>query len=198
MLLWDFGDTLADERWMLQIPEGCPDWPAAWREVMATHADRWNVGAVATTDVIRALAGCTGMAPDRLAAHARRCCEQITFHSGAWSLARERRLPQAIVTVNPDLFVDVVVPLHDLSSVFDVIVASCTEGTDDKTALCAVALERLGYDGPRSEALLIDNRRDLVQAWKDSGGAGYLFEGDDRFVHDALHLLGQPETTDIE
>src|SRR5262249_7992874 len=42
VLLWDFGDTLADETWMRRAPIGCPDWPNAWTEVMREHADRWS------------------------------------------------------------------------------------------------------------------------------------------------------------
>ena len=29
-LLWDFGDTLVDERIMWPTPEGVPEWTAAW------------------------------------------------------------------------------------------------------------------------------------------------------------------------
>jgi hypothetical protein len=29
VLLWDFGDTLVDERWMVRAPATCPTWPAA-------------------------------------------------------------------------------------------------------------------------------------------------------------------------
>ena len=31
-LLWDFGDTLVDQRWMWPNPEGVPGWPA-WAAV---------------------------------------------------------------------------------------------------------------------------------------------------------------------
>jgi hypothetical protein len=98
-------------------------------------------------------------------------------------------LLQALVTVNPDLFTDHIVPVHDLTAVFDVIVVSSAEGTDDKSGLCDRALTRLGYAGPRSAALLIDNRRDLVNAWIDTGGAGYLFHSDEQFQTDLPYLL---------
>jgi len=31
LILWDFGDTLADERWMLAPMIGAPDWPTLGR-----------------------------------------------------------------------------------------------------------------------------------------------------------------------
>jgi FMN phosphatase YigB (HAD superfamily) len=184
ILLWDFGDTLVDERWMRRAPDGCSGWEAAWVATMAELADGWNVGEVAAARVYEALATRTGLSADAVARHARACCEQITVHEEAWRVATERRQPQAIVTVNPDLFTDVVVPACALTSVFDVIVASHAEGTDDKVALCEIALDRLGYLGPRSDALLIDNRADLVEAWREAGGAGYWYRDDDEFASD--------------
>ena len=124
VLLWDFGDTLVDERWMRTPPVGCPTWEAAWLEVMAHSADRWNLGAVTSTQIFDALSVRTGMAREQVEAHARRCCEQLVFNETAWRVAKERWLPQALVTVNPDLFTDHVVPVHGLTAVFDVIVVS--------------------------------------------------------------------------
>jgi hypothetical protein len=34
VLLWDFGDTLVDERWMRRAPAEFPDWPNAWNKVI--------------------------------------------------------------------------------------------------------------------------------------------------------------------
>jgi FMN phosphatase YigB (HAD superfamily) len=190
VLLWDFGDTLVDERWMLRAPEGVPEWQDAWIATMADLADAWNVGAVSSAEVCEALAERTGMALDAVATHAGRCCRQVTFHEVAWRVARQRRRAQAVVTVNPDLFTDLVVPACDLDRFFDHIVASHQEGTDDKVALCERALARLGFHGDRLEALLIDNRLELVEAWRDAGGSGYWFRGDDRFARDVEELLG--------
>ncbi len=111
-------------------------------------------------------------------AHARESCRRLMFNRTAWQVTKERRLPQALVTVNPDLFAEYVVPQHELAAVFDAIVVSSIEGTADKTELCMRAIERLEFDGPRSGALLIDNRLDLVEAWQASGGSGYWFRGD--------------------
>jgi FMN phosphatase YigB (HAD superfamily) len=74
--------------------------------------------------------------------------------------------------------------------VFDVIVTSSAEQTADKPTLCEIALDRLGFDGDRSDALLIDNRLDLIEAWRNVGGAGYWFQSDERFKHDLPRLLG--------
>jgi FMN phosphatase YigB (HAD superfamily) len=189
VLLWDFGDTLVDERWMLRPPAECPAWEATWLDVMADHADDWNVGRVSAVQVFGALAERSGMSADAVKSHARRCCERLAFNETAWRVASERRLRQALVTVNPDLFADFTVPAHGLDNVFDVIVMSFAERTDDKPALCDIALDRLGFTGSRSDALLIDNRLDLVKAWRNVGGAGYWFQSDQRFSADLPSLL---------
>ncbi len=67
---------------------------------------------------------------------------------------------------------------------------SFAEGTDDKPALCQIALDRLDFDGAPAQALLIDNRLDLVRAWQDLGGAGYWLQSDEHFARDVPRLLG--------
>ncbi|QYG92996.1 hypothetical protein HC251_11510 [Iamia sp. SCSIO 61187] len=193
-LLWDFGDTLVDERWMRRAPLECPTWDSVWMDVMAAQADAWNIGQIGADEIFRELADRSGMTATAVRSHARRCCESIDFNETAWRMASARLLPQALVTVNPDLLTDVVVPAHRLDVVFDVIVTSAAEGTADKSALCNIALQRLAFTGSRSKALLIDNRLDLVEAWKALGGAGYWFVDDDKLRADlpSLGLVAAP------
>lgn len=131
------------------------------------------------------------MSAEDVEAHARDCCRQMEFHLSAWRYARKRCRPQALVTVNPDLLLDYVVPLHGLTAVFDVIVVSASEHCADKVELCDAALSRLGFAGDRSEALLIDNRPDLVRAWEKAGGAGYWFRTDKELGRDFPVLLDE-------
>ena len=189
VLLWDFGDTLVDERWMRQAPPEFPDWSDAWNKVMESCAHDWNIGRASERDVFAEMGRLTGLSIDFVERHAEACCRSITFHPFTWRVATERRLPQALVTVNPDLFVERVAPRYGLGDHFDTVVVSCSEGTDDKTKLCEVALERLGFGGERLDALLIDNRRDLAEGWQRSGGAAYVYRGDEVFEADLPALL---------
>jgi FMN phosphatase YigB (HAD superfamily) len=190
IVLWDFGDTLVDETWMHRAPDECPDWPNAWAEVMSTHADDWNVGRVSEHDVLRALGARANLTRAAIEQHVESCCGSIRFHPLAWRIATERRRPQALVTVNPDLFVERVARAYHLERHFDAVVVSCLEGTADKVRLCEIALDRLGFDDSRRTALLIDNRRDLTEAWAHTGGAAYWYRGDEAFEADVPTLLG--------
>ena len=62
--------------------------------------------------------------------------------------------------------------------------------TDSKSVLCDVALSRLSWNGGHEAALLIDNRQDLAEAWRQIGGSGYWFQSDAQFAKDLPALLG--------
>ena len=189
VLLWDFCDTLIDGRWMLKAPDGFPEWPTIWANVLREHGRDWDTGRVSEAQFIGRLAREASMQPSEVEEHFAVCCGAIVFHRAAWRAAKERRRPQAIVTVISDLFADRIEKPYGLDAHFETIVASYREGTNDKTELCLIALDRLGFRGPRSHALLIDDRRDLTEAWSASGGSAYHFRDDDSFDADWLKIL---------
>jgi FMN phosphatase YigB (HAD superfamily) len=189
VLLWDFCDTLIDGRWMHKAPEGFPDWPTIWTNVLRDRGRDWDTGRLTEAEFIHELAREAGMPAAAVEEHFAVCCRSITFHQATWRAAKERRRPQAIVTVISDLFGDRIEQQHGLHAHFDTIVASHREGTSDKTELCLIALDRLGYRGPRSRALLIDDRRELTEAWCASGGSAYHFRDDSSFASDWLDIL---------
>jgi FMN phosphatase YigB (HAD superfamily) len=181
-LLWDFGDTLADERWCWTSPPEVPQWTDAWRTFAETDlCARWGRGDADGGEVATHLAGATGMSLDAVRTHMNERCRNIAFYERTWAIARARMKLQAIVTVNPVEFRSVIVPAYDLEDVFDVIVVSGEEHTDDKAELCARALERVGIT-ERARSLLIDNIEVNVQSWRAVGGLGCWFRSDEAFA----------------
>jgi hypothetical protein len=184
-VLWDFGDTLADERWMLEAPAAAPAWPEVWSEVAGGElADAWNRGEISDGEIVAAVSARLGMAEEEVRSHTRWCCSRIRFFELPWRVARQCSLPQALVTLNPDGFSEFVVPHYRLREVFPVIVTSWEERSLDKGKLGMTALERLGGSILPREALLIDNRQDHLDAWAARGGQGYLFRGEQTFRRD--------------
>lgn len=184
-VLWDFGDTLVDERWMLAPLPGVPAWPAVWSRVAGGElAEAWNLGRISIPTVVDALAAELGIAAELVREHMRRCCERIEFFDAPLQIAKRSSLPQAIVTVNPDGFSELVVRPHRLERIFDLIVTSWEHGTLDKGFLGLEALRRLGGAIHPSEALLIDNRAHHLDEWAARGGRGYLFRGPEPFAAD--------------
>jgi phosphoglycolate phosphatase-like HAD superfamily hydrolase len=185
-ILWDFGDTLVDETWMLAPLEGVPRWPETYRGLLGDNAlaRQWNAGAITSLDVARAFGRELGVAPERLLKHMEWCSRNIAFYPRMKAVTAQRRYPQAIVTVNPDIFSHVVVPHYRLDESFDAIVTSWQEQSASKPALCDAAIARLGGRWTRDRCLLVDNRQDCTEQWIAQGGRAYRFRGEDRFFAD--------------
>jgi len=178
-ILWDFGDTLADETWMLAPLAGAPDWPAAYGRILGGGdlADRWNLGRATARDVAADLAAGLGVSAANVLDHMRACCGNVTFYADVMALAAGIGLPQAIVTINCDVFSEIVVPTYRLSERFQAIVASWEEGTLSKADLCDIAMSRLAGATDRARCLLVDNKLENVLEWRARGGAGWHFRG---------------------
>src|SRR5258708_18583420 len=122
-LLWDFGDTLVDQRWMWPCPEGVPGWTARYQALPDTDIDtRWSEGEMTSEELAAVFASDLECTPELLTAHMELRCADVRFFEHAWAAAWALSLPQAIVTVNCDAFSRFVVPNYALDSVFDVIV----------------------------------------------------------------------------
>ena len=177
-LLWDFGDTLCDERF---IWGAGPEWMALYETFDGGIGDDWSTHKLDTPAFAAEVGNRLGMPADDVISFMRERCQHIRFFDFTYNFYLSQRLPQAIVTVNPDLFSEVIVPLHGFDQSADVIVTSWEEGTTDKEVLCRLALERLPIDCEPAEALLIDNKQHNLDDWAKAGGAGYLFTTDDEF-----------------
>ncbi|HEX9869722.1 MAG TPA: hypothetical protein VGC99_14220 [Candidatus Tectomicrobia bacterium] len=181
-LLWDFGDTLCDKRFIWSSGQ-------EWMEIYETFDDdglgsRWCLGELDTKTFAEALSERMSKSPESIIAHMTECCGAIRFFDKTYDFFRAKHLPQAIVTVNPDLFSDVIVPICDLHEHCDVIVTSWEERTDDKRVLNGLAIKRLGLYCENAEALLIDNKRSNIDDWIGIQGSGYHYTGDDAFAAD--------------
>ncbi|HEY2482064.1 MAG TPA: hypothetical protein VGI30_07700 [Caulobacteraceae bacterium] len=183
-ILWDFGGTLADETWMLAPFAGDDGWPELYREVLDTDdlVSRWNEGEARTADVVEALACRSGKARGAILTHMHTCCRNLKFHERVMDLAARTALPQALATINPDIFTEVVVPHYALSSRFDVITTSWQEGLSDKALLCEIARMWLDHSLTPAECLLVDNLQANIDAWRARGGSGLHFTGEDALL----------------
>ena len=191
-ILWDFGDTLADQTWMLECPEGIGQWSEVFMEQI-WHGELglyWNCGTVSVDEVAVALSEIVEVDVSLLLNHFRKCCRQIRFFWEPMAVVESMRCRQAIVTVNPDIFTKWIVPTYRLDDLFDLTMASWQIGSVDKSALCNAAISELGRGVERERVLLIDNVEDNVRSWREKGGLGYHFTDSRAFVKDAPGLFG--------
>ena len=185
-VVWDFGDTLVDERWMQGTPTGCPEWPDAWRAIVSDvpFVDAWHEGRASFDDFVDRMCARTTLAPDAVERHVAQLCSQIMFFPAVMAAVRSarQRVPQICATVNADLFSRFVVPVYDLDREFDAVVTSWEERSGSKVALTRAGLKRLALSIGLGETLLIDNRADNIEEYCHAGGNGYLFTGEAAFV----------------
>jgi hypothetical protein len=181
-LLWDFGDTLCDERFIWNSgPE--------WMEIYETFDDdglgaMWSLGEIGTKEFAAALSKRMGRSPESIIDHMTACSSAIHFYEATWEFFQSWHLSQAIVTVNPDLFSEIIAPFYRFDDHRDAIVTSWEEKTDDKRILNRIAIDRLGLDCRNEAALLIDNKRSNIDDWIGIGGVGYHHVGDEAFAVD--------------
>jgi FMN phosphatase YigB (HAD superfamily) len=191
VILWDFGDTLVDERWMLAPMAGVPAWRETYEAVLGRDGlvERWSLGAVSTQDVAHEVANALGVSPASVAAHMHACSRNIAFFPLMMELSERCPLPQAIVTVNSDIFTHVVVPNYNLAARFPVIVTSWEEKTLRKADLCDVARAKLDGALERRECLLVDNKQENVVEWNARGGVGHVFRSERTSFNQIADLL---------
>jgi phosphoglycolate phosphatase-like HAD superfamily hydrolase len=179
-LLWDFGDTLCDE---LSLWRVSPEWMEVYRSFDDGLGAAWHLGELDTRGFVAELAKRMRLSEAEILAHLTRI-DLFEFFPFTYAFFRARHLPQAIVTVNPVFFSEVIVPGFAFEDVTDAIVVSGEEKTIDKGELCRRALERMSCGSDPSRALLIDNKRSNLDAWVERGGAVYLYTTDDAFRRD--------------
>ena len=191
-LLWDFGDTLCDERF---IWGSGPEWMAIYDTFDDGIGERWCTDELDTARFADELSNRMERPTAEIIAHmVERSTNHIHFFDYTYGYFRAKKLPQAIVTVNPDLFSEVIAPAHDLAAVCDTIVTSWEAHTVDKSILCSLAIDRMPIDLEPHEALLIDNKQANVDAWIAVGGAGYLYSSDSVFRRDVENgAIGIPQ-----
>ncbi len=192
-ILWDFGDTLADERWMLAPMAGSPRWPELYQGELMNGTEliaRWNIGAISSEDVAAIFGKTLNVPALQVVEHMEECSRRISFFPGVMEIVEGRLLPQAIVTINPDIFSRIVVPTFGLVGKFDAILTSWEQKTASKADLCDTAIARLDSNLSRAECLLIDNRPDCIEEWTARGGTGYRFVDERSLVASFADVTG--------
>ncbi len=189
-IVWDFGDTVADERWMQVAPTSWPAWAETYRSVVGDpdFAAAWNRGDATVDDLATRMCAASPLTEAEVLHHVEAICSQITLFPSvvAAIIAARGRVPQMCATINPDIFSRWVVPAHRLDELFDVIVTSWQEHTLSKVELAQAGLVQLNQPIALADTLLIDNRPDNIAEYRASGGTAYLFASAALFTEDLL------------
>lgn len=169
---------------MTKAPAQLSNWTDIYRQLIweGQLGIDWYLGKVGTEEIASHFTRLLPVNRKYIADHMKRRCKDVKFFDHAMKAVQSCGLPQAIVTINSDIFSKQVVPNYRLNQLFEAIVTSWEEKTLDKSDLCDIALLRLGGVSDRSGALLIDNRIENVESWRARGGIAYHFTGNEAFA----------------
>lgn len=192
LVCWDFGDTLVDERFMRIPPPDVPEWTDVYDNYLDQHPawdEAWMLGKASLNDLIAPLADQLPMTRPEVSHHLRAVWWQIEWYPEvrAWLERLNGEMLQAVVTVNPWEF-EGIAAACGLVPLVDVIVTSAEVGSASKVVMARRARELLGLDDRLDATLLIDNRLDNVEEFRQSGGRAFHFTRQ-RFAAEAETLF---------
>jgi len=146
--------------------------------------DRWSAGELDLDAFDERAAPIVNMPPAQVIETTVTRSQHINWFARTYEFFKQQHLPQAMVTVNPGFFSDVIVLKHNLDRYCDPIIVSYEHGTNDKGILCQKAVDALGC--PASDALLIDNKK-ATDRWQAYGRHGCFYRSDERFAQDVAN-----------
>ena len=187
-VIFDYGFTISNE-YYFNIPH--PRVPL-WRELIqeSVFSDQrvtgdWMKGKISLRDIAGILQDRTGEDPESILVYLRDGCRNLEENHAvvkfAWKL-KEHAIPIGLVTVNFDVFNDVIVPEHRYNELFDVILNSCDYGEIDKRVLWPIAFSRLGRHIEYSNSLLIEDGKKELEQFRDAGGHAIGYVDDVTFM----------------
>ena len=147
-------------------------------------ADPWMRGDLSSREVAAYLSGLSGLTEDAILNGLQKGCRSLRFNPAVYEFAKAQKRAgrkTVLATLNMDVFSQIVVPSHSLSSVFDVIVNTSDLGTLKKEVLWQEAFRRLGDEINFPNSLLIDDSPQMVSMFRDLGGVAYRYTNDSEF-----------------
>ena len=162
-VIFDYGFTMSSE-FYFNIPH--PRIPQ-WRELIleSVFSDEcvtgdWMKGRIGLRDIAGIPQERTGEDLESILVCLRDGCRNLRENHAVVKYARnlrEHAIAIGLVTVNFDVFNDVIVPEHQYGELFDVILNSCDYGETDKRDLWPMAFSKLGGHIRYSNSLLIED-----------------------------------------
>ena len=148
---------------------------------------RWMGGLVTSKDVAECLSDHLDASAEDIYSALARGCSRMSFNQAVRDFAMNQKAQGrklALVTVNADIFKDVIVPSHGLDREFDTIVSSSDFKTElpSKQPLWDAAFDALGPEFGYANSLLIEDTRREIELVRELGGSAYRYRNDPDFI----------------
>lgn len=185
-ILFDFGGTFVDQVFFRSGSVKISDFPKIMKEKFyepffsnpdsRSLLGSWIAGESTKYDIAQSISLQTNYPSEDVLSAMEENCRNLRVFDSVFEWAKEisKIKKTAIVTINSDIFTDVIVETYSLNIYFAVIVNSCHYKTVDKTLVCKIALEKLG-NVRIDRALLVDDSKSNCEEFIQAGGNSYLF-----------------------
>lgn len=186
-VIFDFANTLSGSHFFCTKPASCPEWYDLFQDKIfssATKLTAWCRGELNARHVAEITQEQIGWSVDEILLEMEKGCQNLEFNNEVLLFARSLKanmIPVGLVTNNIDLFTTFVVPTYGLDRIFDVIVNSADQHTDDKRILWDRALKKLCGVVDYSNTLLIEDGEKWPAEFEKSGGTAYRYLNDAKF-----------------
>ena len=185
-VIFDFDGTLCFGRYFEPLGPDSLDAIGAliFGDSSAQWADLWMKGDLTCQHVASYLSEHLPESKEDIMSALRQGCSSMMFNPVVHGFALEQReagRKTALVTANMDVFYEVVVPAHELDSVFDLVLNTSDHRTLDKSILWRKALGAFDPEFSFATSVLIDDSPRMISLFRSLGGHAYQYEGDPAF-----------------
>jgi len=187
-IVFDWGSTLSPDLYFNVTPPGCPHWRDTIQARIFNHEEivgPWMAGNLTMVDIARELQSEIDLDIPTILHFMEIGCRNLAINRAVWDFAvtqREIGRATVLVTVNVDVFDSVVIPDHQLTQLFDVIVNSHSHRTTDKEILWPIAFEGVSPEIGYHNSLLIDDSPSNVTRFRARGGIAHRYTDDVAFL----------------
>lgn len=186
-VVFDFANTLSSDLYFQNRPEFCPNWRELFQQYVFSDKQfltDWCTGKLSTRDIAGIMHSNINMPVDSIIAEMYNGCKNLTFNTYVINFAKLQRnvgRKTALVTINMDIFTDIIVPFYGLDRIFDVIINSADYSTDNKLELWQVAFKLFDSNISYNNSLLVDDSEKWVAEFRNCGGEAYRYKNDNEF-----------------
>lgn len=186
-IVFDFANTLSSDLYFQTQPEFCPNWRELFQKYVFSDKQRltdWCTGKISTSDIASIMQKHIKIPIDTIIAEMYNGCKNISFNQAVWQFTESQRnigRKTALVTINMDIFTNIIVPFYGLDRIFDVIINSADYSTDNKLELWQVAYKLFDSNISYNNSLLIDDSDKWVTEFRNCGGEAYRYKNDNEF-----------------
>ena len=190
-VIFDYGFTMSSEYYFNVWHPRIPRWNELIQESIFSDegvTNDWMRGRIGLRDIAGILHERTGVDSGSILGCLKDGCRNLRENRAVVEFAGQLKgqgIPIGVVTVNYDVFNEVIVPEHGYDELFDVILNSCDFGEIDKRMLWPIAFSRLGDHIEYGNSLLIEDGEKQPQQFRDAGGHAIEYVDDVTFVAEA-------------